>query len=122
MNLSDGNDQIWITEYDLSRKFTTRFVKQSDNTYRSEFRHDLRFGSSSAAPAQLARAPRPKIGDVRFSGEKTVPAFRSGEGVQGKGRTAVQLHQSGEGRRAPCEVPEQAWISGIQNLYRPAGA
>ena len=32
MNLSDSNDQIWVTEYDLSRHFTTRAVKESDNT------------------------------------------------------------------------------------------
>ena len=42
MNLSDSNDQIWVTEYDLSRRFTTRAVKQSDNSYRGEFRHDIR--------------------------------------------------------------------------------
>ena len=49
MNLSDSNDQIWVTEYDISRRFTTRAVKESDNTYRGEFRHDVRFGKSSVA-------------------------------------------------------------------------
>ena len=69
INLSDSNDQIWIGEYDLSRSFTTRLVKQSDNTYRGEFRHDIRFGRSGpAADAQALRAPVRRISQVRFAG------------------------------------------------------
>ncbi len=44
MNLTDSNDQIFITEYDINRRFNARAVKQSDNSYRLDFRHDLRFG------------------------------------------------------------------------------
>lgn len=68
MNLSDSNDQIWVTEYDLSRRFTTRAVKQSDNTYRGEFRHDVRFGSSSMRPSSAPRPPMPKVSSVDFIG------------------------------------------------------
>ena len=69
MNLSDSNDQIWVGEYDLSRHFTTRAVKQSDNSYRGEFRHDIRFGSSSRAVGPAAApAPKQKISRVQFTG------------------------------------------------------
>ena len=68
MNLSDSNDQIWVGEYDLSRRFTTRAVKQSDNTYRGEFRHDIRFGSSSPSAAAPARTANRKISQLHFTG------------------------------------------------------
>jgi outer membrane protein assembly complex protein YaeT len=68
MNLSDSNDQIWVGEYDLSRRFTTRAVKQHDNTYRGEFRHDVRFGSASGnAAVAAARPAKRKITAVRFT-------------------------------------------------------
>jgi outer membrane protein assembly complex protein YaeT len=73
MNLSDSNDQIWVAEYDLSRRFTTRAVKQSDNTYRAEFRHDVRFGKSSAEAGQVAAAPAQKIAKVEFIGGGPIP-------------------------------------------------
>ena len=68
MNLSDSNDQIWVTEYDLSRRFTTRLVQQDDNSYRTEFRHDIRFGSSSVQTASAPRPPMPKVSRVDFFG------------------------------------------------------
>jgi len=43
-NLTDSNDQIWIAEYDVTRRFQARGVRQSDATYRVDFRHDVRFG------------------------------------------------------------------------------
>lgn len=74
MNLSDSNDQIWVGEYDLSRRFTTRAVKESDNSYRGEFRHDIRFGSSSPGSVQAAsRAPKQRISTVQFTGGGSFP-------------------------------------------------
>lgn len=43
-DLADSNNQIWVAEYDLTKRFETRAVRQRDNTYRVEFRHDVRFG------------------------------------------------------------------------------
>jgi outer membrane protein assembly complex protein YaeT len=68
MNLSDSNDQIWVTEYDLTNRFTTRAVKQSDNTYRGEFRHDIRFGGPSTNETAQTGAPLPPISKVEFTG------------------------------------------------------
>ena len=31
-NLTDSNDQIWVAEYDVSRRFQTRGVRQEDST------------------------------------------------------------------------------------------
>ena len=68
-NLSDSNDQIWVTEYDLSRRFTTRAVKQHDNTYRGEFRHDVRFGKASGPASESSRRPTLMVSKVQFVGE-----------------------------------------------------
>ena len=69
MNLSDSNDQIWVSEYDLSKRFTTRAVKESDNSYRGEFRHDIQFGGSSPVTAAAAvHTGKRKISAVRFTG------------------------------------------------------
>lgn len=43
-NLADSNDQIWVAQYDVTRRFQTRAVRQSDDTYRLDFRHDVQFG------------------------------------------------------------------------------
>ncbi len=43
-NLADSNDSIWVAEYDVTRRFQSRAVRQSDNSYRLDFRHDVRFG------------------------------------------------------------------------------
>ena len=70
LNLNDSSDQIWVGEYDLTRSLTTRLVKQSDNTYRGEFRHDVRFGTATnPLAAAAARATKRKVSAVHFSGE-----------------------------------------------------
>ena len=61
-NLTDSNDQIWVAEYDLTRRFQTRAVRQEDNSYRLDFRHDVRFGGE-ADPRKQSRV-QPKVEDV----------------------------------------------------------
>jgi translocation and assembly module TamB len=61
-NLTDSNDQIWVAEYDVTRRFQTRGVRQSDATYRLDFRHDVRFGGQ-ASPRRQPRV-RPKVATV----------------------------------------------------------
>lgn len=63
-NLTDSNDQIWITEYDITRRFQTRAVRQSDNSYRFDFRHDLRFGGQPS-PRRIPRQ-RPTIAGIEI--------------------------------------------------------
>ena len=61
-NLTDSNDQIWVAEYDVTRRFQTRAVRQDDASYRLDFHHDLRFGGVPA-PRRQSRI-RPKVTEV----------------------------------------------------------
>ena len=58
-----------MAEYDVTRRFQTRGVRQSDNSYRdSTSSHDVRFGGSAgAAPASRASGRRVKA--VTISGD-----------------------------------------------------
>jgi hypothetical protein len=35
MNLRNSNDQIWIANYDITRRFSARGLRQNDSSYRS---------------------------------------------------------------------------------------
>ena len=61
-NLTDSNDQIWIAEYDVTRRFQTRGVRQEDNSYRLDFRHDVRFGGQPE-PRRSKRV-QPEVAEV----------------------------------------------------------
>jgi outer membrane protein assembly complex protein YaeT len=61
-NLTDSNDQIWVAEYDVTRRFQTRAVRQEDNSYRLDFRHDVRLGGEKD-PRKQPRV-QPKVEDV----------------------------------------------------------
>jgi outer membrane protein assembly factor BamA len=70
INLNDSSDQIWLGEYDLTRSLTTRLVKQRDNTYRGEFRHDIRFGTSTNSGASSALSSvKMNVSTVHFTGD-----------------------------------------------------
>jgi hypothetical protein len=67
MDLSNAGNQIWIAEYDITRRFMTQAIKQEDNSYRFEFRHDKRFGGTPFEPFSRGPALR-RVGTVTFSG------------------------------------------------------
>ena len=55
-NLSDSNDQIWVVEHDVTRRFQMRAVRErEDDTYRGDFRHDVRFGGDPSPRRQTHR-------------------------------------------------------------------
>ena len=57
-NLADSNDQIWVAEYDVTRRFQMRGVRErEDDSYRFDFRHDLRFGGDPAPRRQSRHRP-----------------------------------------------------------------
>ena len=57
-NLADSNDQIWVAEYDVTRRFQMRGVRErDDDSYRVDFRHDLRFGGDPAPRRQSRHRP-----------------------------------------------------------------
>lgn len=67
IDLVNSGNQIWIGEYNLTRRFVTRAIKQQDNSYRLEFRHDYQFGGPRAR-AFRARLENRKIAGVTFNG------------------------------------------------------
>ena len=57
-NLADSNDQIWVAEYDVTRRFEIRAIRErEDDSYRGDFRHDLRFGGDPAPRRQPRHRP-----------------------------------------------------------------
>ncbi len=71
MNLANSSDQIYVAEYDVTRRFLARGIRQNDNTYRFEARHDLQFGGQ-APPRPAAKTGR-RVGEILFHGEKIFP-------------------------------------------------
>ena len=57
-NLADSDDQIWVAEYDVTRRFQMRGVRErEDDSYRVDFRHDVRFGGAPAPRREIRRRP-----------------------------------------------------------------
>ncbi len=73
MNLTDSADQIFVTEYDVTRRFQTKGVKQSDNSYRFDFRHDIRWGLRDAPSRRRRSGPVTRIDEIDFEGELHMP-------------------------------------------------
>ena len=74
-DLTDSSNQIWMAEYDITRRFETRAVRQRDNTYRAEFRHDLRFGGTPEPRRQPRVRPLVTAVDLRVDGGAAAPAL-----------------------------------------------
>jgi outer membrane protein assembly complex protein YaeT len=68
MNLTNGADQIWAAQYTIIRRLTTQAIKQQDNSYRFEFRHDLRFGGPASTRTPRPAAAKFEIGAIQFKG------------------------------------------------------
>jgi outer membrane protein assembly complex protein YaeT len=62
---------MWVLQYDVTRRFQTRGVRQSDNSYRFDLRHDLRLGGQPE-PRRLARQ-RPEVQSIQVSGDGRLP-------------------------------------------------
>jgi outer membrane protein assembly factor BamA/autotransporter translocation and assembly factor TamB len=65
-DLVNGGNELWVAEYDVTRQFVTRAVRQEDATYRFDFRHDVRFGGEPE-PRRQKRA-RPVISSLKVEG------------------------------------------------------
>ena len=75
-NLADSNDQIWVAEYDVTRRFQTQAVRQEDASYRLDFRHDVRFGGVPAPRRQPRIRPTVTQVTVTSSAGQDVPDVR----------------------------------------------
>jgi len=67
MDLVNSSDQIYVAEYDVTRRFTTRGVRQSEGNYRFDFRHDIRFGGIPEPRRGTKRESR-RIGKIMITG------------------------------------------------------
>ncbi len=75
MNLVNGGDQIYIVRYDVTRRFQTEGTRQSDNTYRFDFRHDLQFGGGrQSETARTGPAAKEMIASIEYAGHPLFPA------------------------------------------------
>jgi len=67
MNLANSGDQIYVAEYEIGRRFNARGVKQTDNTYRFGFRHEVQAGGARQQPGQTRLAQR-TVGEIAVTG------------------------------------------------------
>jgi outer membrane protein assembly factor BamA len=72
VDLTDSDDQIWLATYDVTRRFQTRAVRQTDNSYRVDFRHDIRKGGRPE-PRRQPRV-RPEIAAITVPDDAPLPA------------------------------------------------
>ncbi|MBI2839835.1 MAG: translocation/assembly module TamB domain-containing protein [Acidobacteria bacterium] len=72
-DLRNSSDQIWVAEYDVTRRFVSRAVRQSDGSYRFDVRHDLKLGGG---PEQqhTPRRQRQIVATVEVDGNAGVGA------------------------------------------------
>jgi len=68
MNLRNSSDQIWIANYNITRRFSARGLRQNDNSNRFQFQHDVLFGLRDAPQSTSSKMQR-KIGAIQFSGD-----------------------------------------------------
>ena len=73
MDLINSSDQIYVGEYDFTRRFSTRGVRQSDGSFRGDFRHDLRFGGIPE-PKSTRRLESRRIDKITIRGITYFPA------------------------------------------------
>jgi outer membrane protein assembly complex protein YaeT len=67
MDLVNSADQIYIVEYDFTKRFVTRGMRQSDGSALFDFRHDVRFGGIAPERRSAKRDER-RIGSLVFTG------------------------------------------------------
>lgn len=72
VDLADSDDQIWVATYDVTRRFQTRGVRQADNSYRFDFRHDVRRGGQPE-PRREARV-RPTVTAITVPDDAPIAA------------------------------------------------
>ncbi len=72
-NLVDSRDQIYIVEAYPARRIAAGTTRQSNNTYRFDFRHDWQFGAAGGKKItpSAPRAPAKEIGSISFQGNTT---------------------------------------------------
>jgi outer membrane protein assembly complex protein YaeT len=64
MNLRNSSDQIWVGRYDLTKRFQTRVVRQSDNSFRMQFQHDIELGGVAPPKSTNKGRTATRLGEI----------------------------------------------------------
>lgn len=72
VDLADSDDQIWLATYDVTKRFQARAIRQNDNSYRVDFRHDIRKGGRPE-PRRMPRV-RPEVTSVTVPEDAPISA------------------------------------------------
>ena len=72
MDLINSADQIYIGKYDITRRFSTTGIRQSDGSFRGDFRHLLQFGGIPE-PKRQAKLENRRIDQISILGNKYFP-------------------------------------------------
>ena len=72
MDLIDSSDQIYVGQYDITRRFSTTGIRQSDGSFRGDFRHLLQFGGIPE-PKRQAKLETRRIDQISILGDKYFP-------------------------------------------------
>ncbi len=75
MDLANSQAQTWIADYNPRPRFNTRAIKQDDNSFRFDFRHDLRLGKVGAPAPDTSPRPRQelRIGQIELQNRSPFP-------------------------------------------------
>ncbi|BDC49558.1 hypothetical protein F183_A18740 [Bryobacterales bacterium F-183] len=65
INLRNSADQIWVGRYDITKRFQTRAVRQSDNSFRFQFQHNVEFGGVKPPESSRKNRTAAKIGQIQ---------------------------------------------------------
>ena len=73
VNLRNSTDQIWIGSVQVTPRFSARVVRQSDNTYRMQFQHDVEFGGDEPVKRKRGGGELSRVGQVTVTGNSPIP-------------------------------------------------
>ena len=115
-DLVDSNDQIWVAEYDVTRRFQTRAVRQSDASYRVDFSHDVGLGGTK--PPRRQPRERPDVGMVTVVASGAMPEAELRELLQDRRRRRVRLLQRAPRRRPHRRTADRTRLSPVARAAR----
>jgi outer membrane protein assembly complex protein YaeT len=108
-DLVNSSDHIWIAEYDVSRQFSTRAVRQSDDSYRFDFRHDVRFGGTPEP--NRGRRTKQRVASVAISGQPGIGEAEIRRRFKLKAGDKYDFFASREGVRRIAQLyREEDWL------------
>ncbi|MGH9163614.1 MAG: translocation/assembly module TamB domain-containing protein, partial [Vicinamibacteraceae bacterium] len=121
-DLANGGDKMWIAEYDVTRQFDTRAVRTNDDTYRFDFRHDVRFGGQADA-SRSRRRPRRTVRSITVE-----PAAPRGEAPRREASLGPSITEAMIRERFEVEAGDRydyfkirRQVERVEEMYEDAG-